>query len=304
MTTTTTPDKLALVVADLAPASAASLRAAFGEMFTQAEEWAAKAQGIIVTRADQTSEMELARESRLALRSIRIKVEAKRKDLKEDSLRRGQAIDGIARVIRSLVEPIEAHLLEQEEFVERQAAAEAAKLRQLRVAALASFGADPSVYADIGGMSDAAWAMLLNGVRLHHEAQLAADKLEREAQEKARLAKEAEDVKVRVENARLKKEAEILEAKNKAVEKKLADTRAANARRIAEEVAAEKERKIQEAEAAQAPDREKLGAFARSLRALPMPAMRTAGGRAAQSELADAIELIASRAETILLRKR
>jgi len=107
-----------------------------------------------------------------------------------------------------------------------------------------------------------------------------------------------------VENARLKKEAEILEAKNKAVEKKLADTRAANARRIAEEVAAEKERKIQEAEAAQAPDREKLVAFARSLRALPMPAMRTAGGRAAQSELADAIELIASRAETILLRKR
>src|SRR6185437_11549413 len=101
-------------------------------MFTQAEEWAARAALIKVTSVDQKREMKMARESRLALREIRIKVEHDRKRLKEDSTRRGRAIDGIANVLKALIEPLEAHLLEQETFAERVEAVRKNALKSTR----------------------------------------------------------------------------------------------------------------------------------------------------------------------------
>jgi hypothetical protein len=55
-----------------------------------------------------------------------------RKSLKEESLKRGKAIDGYANVLKYLCEPIEDKLFEIEQYAERKEAA--------RVAALAAGG--------------------------------------------------------------------------------------------------------------------------------------------------------------------
>jgi len=53
---------------------------------------------------------------------MRIEIEKTRKALKEQSLRKGQAIDSIAKYLTSLVSPIEEYLKQQEDFAEIQAA--------------------------------------------------------------------------------------------------------------------------------------------------------------------------------------
>ena len=90
----------------------------FKDYFDLASEWEMKAKTLVVTRDDQVAEMKMAREGRLFLREKRLAVESSRKKLKEQSLREGKAIDGIANVLKALIVPIEEHLDRQEHFVE------------------------------------------------------------------------------------------------------------------------------------------------------------------------------------------
>lgn len=90
----------------------------FQGYFELASEWEIKAKAILVTKESQTAEMQSAREGRLFLRDRRIDVENARKRLKEQSLREGKAIDGIANVLKALIVPIEEYLEHQEKFVE------------------------------------------------------------------------------------------------------------------------------------------------------------------------------------------
>lgn len=96
----------------------------FQSYFAIAAEWEAKAKTIVVTDAAQTADMQMARVGRLFLRDKRIAVEKARKTLKEQALREGKAIDGIANVLKALIVPIEEYLEQQEKFVERKLAAE------------------------------------------------------------------------------------------------------------------------------------------------------------------------------------
>ena len=73
-----------------------ALKNAFDPFYIQASEWKSKALALTVTDASQIKEMVDAREARLVLKGIRIDVEKTRKTLKEDSLRKGKAIDTIA----------------------------------------------------------------------------------------------------------------------------------------------------------------------------------------------------------------
>ncbi len=92
----------------------------FQDYFKVAAEWETKARTLVVTRPEQKAEMALARDGRLFLREKRLAIENSRKKLKEDVLREGKAIDGIANVLKALIEPIEKYLDEQEHFVEIQ----------------------------------------------------------------------------------------------------------------------------------------------------------------------------------------
>lgn len=99
-----------------------------------AKEWEIKAKAIVVTDESQVTEMKMAKEARKFLSDKRIAVEKARKELKEQSLRKGQAIDAIARFLTSLIEPIEKYLKEQEDFIEikRKKEEEARRLEEER----------------------------------------------------------------------------------------------------------------------------------------------------------------------------
>lgn len=94
----------------------------FQGYFEIAAEWEQKAKAIVVTSETQTADMQMARVGRLFLRDKRIAVEKVRKELKEQALREGKAIDGIANILKALIVPIEEHLGQQEKFVEIQQA--------------------------------------------------------------------------------------------------------------------------------------------------------------------------------------
>jgi len=109
----------------------------FQDYFTLASDWERKAKSIRVTDENQTDDMKIARTGRLLLRERRLEIENTRKQLKEQSLREGKAIDGIANVLKALIIPIEEHLERQEKFVEFKKAAELERIRieQERIAA-------------------------------------------------------------------------------------------------------------------------------------------------------------------------
>jgi len=90
----------------------------FKDAFEFASKWEKQAKTIVVTDAKQTAEMEMARIGRLELRKRRIEIENSRKELKEQALREGKAIDGIANVLKALIVPVEEYLEQQEKFVE------------------------------------------------------------------------------------------------------------------------------------------------------------------------------------------
>lgn len=108
----------------------------FQDYFKIAAEWEEKARTIKVENESQTVDMQLARTGRLFLREKRIAIEKARKELKEQSLREGKAIDGIANVLKALIVPIEEYLDKQEHFVEnkKKELEEAARIEAERIA--------------------------------------------------------------------------------------------------------------------------------------------------------------------------
>ena len=101
----------------------------FSDYFALAADWERKAKALVVTDASQVAEMKMAREGRLFLKEKRVALEKTRKSLKEQALREGKAIDGIANVLKALIVPIEEYLGNQEHFVERLEAEKAEAIR-------------------------------------------------------------------------------------------------------------------------------------------------------------------------------
>lgn len=263
-------DRLALAItsAALEPDSAASLRRDFESMFSQFEEWEAKAKLIKVTSSSQKREMKLAKDSRLALRDIRVAADKTRKRLKEDSLRRGKAIDGIYNVLEAAIKPIETYLEVQENFAKREEQARKDALRTSREQTLRALGTDPAAYANLGELDEAMWtsvhdqavaakaareeeARRQEQIRLEAE-RIAAEKreAERQAAVKAEAERKAREEAQAAENARLKKEAEEREAAQKAERERIEAERAKErAEAAAREKAAREAREAAEAQA-------------------------------------------------------
>lgn len=267
------PQEVALVVhqSGLEADSELAIQTTFAPLFAQAKDWEAKVATIHVTDASQVREMKLARESRLALKEIRVIAEKNKKRLKEDSLKRGRAIDFVYSTFEGLVKPLEEKLKEQEEFIVRQEASRKAKLKAEREEALRPFGVDTQFF-QLGEMPESAWVDLLKSVIAADEAKKAeAAKVEAERIAKEKVEAEERE-RIRVENERLKAEAAErdrlaqIEAQRIAAERAAADAAAkaerekyeaemarqqAEARRIVAE-AHEKARKEREAAEAKA----------------------------------------------------
>lgn len=116
-------NQLAVIVEEsgLESTKAAIIFDQFQDYFRIAAEWELKAKNIVVTDESQKADMEMARVGRLFLKGKRVAIEKVRKQLKEQALREGKAIDGIANVLKDLIVPIEQYLNQQEKFVEIRA---------------------------------------------------------------------------------------------------------------------------------------------------------------------------------------
>lgn len=225
--------------------TATQLREAFAIMFTDAEKWLAQAKAIKVTNISQTREMKLAREMRLALRQIRCDAENARKRLKADALAKGKAIDGIANVLKALVEPVEAYLQDQEDFAKRVEEQRLAELRESRKLALSAYMDAAAMMMDLAALSQEQFDAMLSGARLKKESEEAAARKLEEARiaEEARLRKEAEEREIQ-------RQKELAEAKAKAESEAKARVEAER-KAAAERAKAEEARKKAEAEQAE-----------------------------------------------------
>ena len=125
-------DKLSVIVKEsgLEGTKAQVLLDNFSTYFQIASEWEIKAKAIVVSDASQVADMKMARVGRLFLKEKRTAIEKTRKKLKEEALREGKAIDGIANILKALIVPIEEYLEKQEKFVEIKEALEARRKQE------------------------------------------------------------------------------------------------------------------------------------------------------------------------------
>jgi hypothetical protein len=275
------------------------LLSSFGEDWQTARELVSTASGIEVSDESQVSEMQRAREARLALKKVRLNTELTRKSLKEQSLREGKAIDGMANIIKAVIVPVEEHLETLEKFAETKAAERKAARHAERIEQLSKYVPDVSIYS-LADMSDETFQNLLELSRQAFASQKEAERQMEIDRDKEKAEKEAEDERIRKENERLKAEqaekdkkatAERvkLQKENEAKEAERKKEREAEAKKLDEERAARKkledereaERKAKEAtakadeerkrKALLAPDKEKLLAYANQIDLLPSP---------------------------------
>lgn len=306
---------LATEVIDVAALpSAQPVEAVFAGYRAELEKLQTTATTITVTDEADVRGMKLARETRLALRQIRIDAEKRRKDLKEDYLRRGQKIDAAYREIAGIIEPLEARLREQEEFAARLAVQRSEALRSERLAALGAIQF-PATGIDVAALSDEQWQSLLveataarkarvEAARKADEERIAREKAEAEERERVTL----ENERLRAEAARLEAERNAAAAEKAKIEAAAAAERAKAAAEVArlqaERDAAEKAEWLRQeaaakaaAKAAAAPDAEKLRAFAAALLAVPMPEFSTPAAKAAAPRITDEITKLTRRIE-------
>lgn len=208
----------------------------FKNYFEIADEWAHKARTIKVTDASQTADMEIARVGRLFLREKRIAVENSRKQLKEQALREGKAIDGIANVLKALIVPIEEYLEKQEKFVEIKAEREL-EAKRLEIEKRME---EEEINRQIAAEEENERIRVENE-RLKREAEAKEKALQAE-RAKVEAEKQAAERKARDEQEKLKREAEAkLVEERKKSEAEAARIRKENEEKLAKE-RAERER--------------------------------------------------------------
>lgn len=254
---------------------------AFSPFYLSALQLVEGAKAIEVKGPGDAEGIARARTERLKLREVRCAAENTRKSLKDESLRYGKAIDRVAGVIKEVIEPVEAALLEQEKIAERMEEFRKSELKAQREEELRPLGVDVSLY-QLGEMPDSTYKSLVVTLKREHEER---QQREHEEREKAQMA-EAE----RVEKERLlRAENDRLRAERQAADKAAAEERAkleatAKAEREAREKAeaelkAQKDaeaKRVADAEkaqrkAARAPDKTKLLAIAAQVDSIPMP---------------------------------
>lgn len=196
----------------LEPSKVENLLSKFADSFANAKQIAQESSSIVVTAEDQEEQMGLARTKRLQLKNIRVEVEHTRKQLKEQSLREGKAIDGMANIIKALIIPVEERLEEQEKFAEIKAAKQAALVRADRIERLSQYTAEVNRF-NFESMSDDEFDKLINDLKKQEQAEIEAIK----KAERERLVKEQAEAKeqerIKQENVQLKKDAEEREKK-------------------------------------------------------------------------------------------
>ena len=266
----------------------------FSSYFEMAADWERKTKNLIVDNVSQIAEMKMAREGRIFLSKKRNDVEKTRKQLKESALREGQTIDAIAKILTNLILPIENELEAKEKFKEIQEAKIKAELKASRELELQPYSEFVSCnFIDLGSMDEVNYQSLLTGAKASLQNKIEVEKkaeaeriakVKAEQEEQERIKKENEKLKaeaaekqkqLEAERAEAKKKQDALEAKAKAEaaeKQKLEDQIKAKAAEEAKELQA---KKLAEKKAAAAPDKDKLIQFAKAIKDLNPPILKT-----------------------------
>ena len=201
---------------------ASSLMTTFGVPLTEAGAILDTYKNIVVTDESQIKEMAEAKEKRLTLKKIRNGVENTRKELKEEHLRKGNAIQAVANYIKEEIVPAEDYLELQEKFADIKKAERAAQIKLDRTEKLLKYTDDISMY-NIDDIEDETFDFLLSKVKKEYDDKVAADKTEAERLAKEEADRIAEQNRIIEENAKLRKEAEEKETALVVERKKEAD---------------------------------------------------------------------------------
>lgn len=211
---------------------------------------------IRVEDVDDKPGAQKAHDARMVVRAHRVQIEKTRVALKADALKFGKAVDTEARRLTEMLEPIEAHLLAQEELVtkeaERRRLAEQARLQEILRSRMVELSKvrSPLIAADVERMDDATFDRALALAQAEHADAQEAEKeaaeqrrieSERLAAERAeldaeRLRVEGERKAIDTEKARIAREAELKAAEERAAAKALEDARLKAERDEAERV--------------------------------------------------------------------
>lgn len=308
------PAKEAITNANLPASKAASIIAVFKPCMEELDGFTERLEGIL-SQSDITEQLSRdAKRLRLDIVKVRVAGDKVRKAAKEESLRYGQAIDGVYKFIALAASENESRLEDIEKHQERIEDERRRKLHAERCEILSKYGVDGD-NMKLGDMEYVVWDNFLAGTIANHKARIEAER-KIEAERIAREKTEAEErERIRVENERLRAEAaerEKAEAERRAkeaaekakLEAKLKKEREAarakleaerkereraeaelRSKREAEEAArreadnkarAEAEAKARAEKAAQmAPDREKLELLAKAIIDIRMPDVKS-----------------------------
>jgi len=200
-----------------------------------------------------------AKKLRLEIARIRIDTEKERKAQKEEYLRAGKAIDGVANILKWAVTEKEEKLEEIERYYERIESERLQKIQTERESELRKYVDINYPVGKLSEMAEDVWNIYIAGKRIEYndriiaekraeEERIAREKREREENERIRIENEKlreQQEKIRLENERIKKEQEKKEAEYRLAQKKLIEE---NNRKIAEEkrIAEEKIRRMKE----------------------------------------------------------
>jgi len=238
MNTETQNNELAVIIeqSGLEKTKAQILLDKFTNYFEIAADWETKINAIKVTDESQTAEMKMADEGRKFLKTKRIEIESTRKALKEESLREGQTIDAIAKILKNLIEPLENQCEDIAKFKERKEAERKEKLKIERTEKLLPYAEFVPFGIDLSSLSEEDFCKLQNAAMWQLDAKLLAEqKAEAERLESIRIENERLEAQ-RLENERLKTEA-IEKEKQLAEERAKADL---ERKKIEEKAAKEK----------------------------------------------------------------
>lgn len=232
--------------ANLEKADQQSILNVLGSAFNKISEYHEQASKIHVKDENDVQSMKVARELRLMVKKTRTEGENARKKLKEESLRKGQTIDAVWRIIKNGLEPIESELEEKEKTAERIAEQRKRELFEARLNELSQYNFDGSLYP-LAEMPDDSYHQLIQSAIAAEEkrqaeiiaaeqARIEAERLEAERIERERLEAEkrekerqAELERLRLENERLEKERKEREQE----ERRKAAERDANRQKVA-----------------------------------------------------------------------
>lgn len=294
--------------------------ASFSDISNRVNDWEKK-----LSKFNQIDDTEItkeicteARELRLEGQKIRTDGDRKHKELKENSLLIGRAIDGVRNIYKLKISEREEKLEKIEKYFEIIEQAKKDKINAERELLLSKYVVDVSMY-NYKEMNDEVFDNLVETVKKIWETeQEAIKKVEEERIAKEQAEKEEQE-QMRIENERLKKEAEAREKeleKERAEQEKKLEAERLKAKQEAEarekleaEIRAKKEEEEQlkkeeelrlakekadrleaEKQAQLAPDKDKLLIYAKALENVVVPELQT---QEAKQVLTNSMDLLA-----------